>query len=79
MKYVLLNEAIGLLETLLYEQSDIRGCVKDGLEASIRNLKQFRRDDVSDTELSAMILEELGSLFLTLPEIQKQVEDMARL
>lgn len=79
MKYHLLNEAIGLLEILLHKQSDTSGCVKDGLVESIRNLKQFSRENVSDTELSAMILEELGRLFLLLPEIQEQIEDLARL
>ena len=79
MKYHLLNEAIGLLETLLYKQSDAGGCVRDSLDDSIRDLKRLRKEDLSDVELAVLILEEFGKLFSQLPEIQEQIERLAGL
>lgn len=79
MKYSMLMEALSLLQDMRSQQSNTGGCVTKCLDQVIRNLGALKGEKVSEPEMNAMILQELGRLFLEFPELQEQLEYLAGL
>lgn len=79
MSVSILNQVIALLYEVRSSISNTGGCVIAVLDQTISNLEALRGGEYSDTELSAMILEELDLLFKTFPETQRLLQSLAEL
>ncbi len=79
MKHSMLNEVLSLLKEMRFQQSNTGGCVIKSLNQVIRNLEALRGEKFSEQEIMTEVLLELGSLFSEFPELQEQLDHLARL
>lgn len=76
-KVMMLKRAISLVKEVRSQQSNRGGCVIKSLDQVIRNLQAIKCNEFSEQEVSTMILREFELLFLELPEIKKQLINLA--
>ena len=72
----LLYEAIDLLKVVRSQLSETDSCVIKRLDQSIQELESLKAEDLTETELSCSIVNQLGMIFSEFPEVRKVVTEL---